>query len=47
MPRINDRGDYDNGVKKVPAYLLQPQSVDKTNYEVLIQGGYFTAEELK
>ena len=29
-PRINDRFSYNDGVKKVPAYLLQPQS-DKTN----------------
>jgi putative multiple sugar transport system substrate-binding protein len=45
-PRINDRFSYNNGVKKVPAYLLQPQSLDKTNYEVLVRDGYYTAEEL-
>jgi putative multiple sugar transport system substrate-binding protein len=45
-PRINDRFSYDDGVKKVPAYLLQPQSLDKTNVEVLVRDGYYTAEEL-
>ncbi|MCT9081719.1 multiple monosaccharide ABC transporter substrate-binding protein [Streptomyces fulvoviolaceus] len=46
-PRVNNRRDYNNGVKNVPAYLLQPQSVDKTNYDVLIEDGYYTADELK
>ncbi|MFF3934615.1 multiple monosaccharide ABC transporter substrate-binding protein [Streptomyces phaeofaciens] len=47
-PRINNRRAYDNGVKAVPAYLLQPINVDKTNYEnVLVAGGYYTAAELK
>ncbi|MER7564035.1 multiple monosaccharide ABC transporter substrate-binding protein [Streptomyces sp. NPDC097941] len=45
-PRINDRFSYNDGVKKVPAYLLQPQSLDKTNVEVLVRDGYYTAEEL-
>ncbi|MGW0825976.1 multiple monosaccharide ABC transporter substrate-binding protein [Streptomyces sp. NPDC002845] len=47
-PRINNRRSYNNGAKAVPAYLLQPKSVDKTNYEhVLVAGGYYTAAELK
>jgi putative multiple sugar transport system substrate-binding protein len=46
-PRINNTRDYNNGVKDVPAYLLQPQTVDKSNYETLIRDGYYTAEELK
>lgn len=46
-PRINNRRDYNNGVKDVPAYLLEPQSVDKTNYDVLVKDGYYTADELK
>jgi putative multiple sugar transport system substrate-binding protein len=44
---VNDTKSYDNGVKVVPAYLLQPVSVDKTNYEkVLIGGGYYTEDDL-
>jgi putative multiple sugar transport system substrate-binding protein len=47
-PRINSRRAYNNGVKSVPGYLLQPTSVDKTNYDlVLVAGGYYTAAELK
>jgi putative multiple sugar transport system substrate-binding protein len=31
-PEINDTKSYNNGTKVVPAYLLQPVSVDKSNY---------------
>ncbi|KOG31032.1 multiple monosaccharide ABC transporter substrate-binding protein [Streptomyces resistomycificus] len=47
LPRIDNRTDYNNGVKDVPVYLLQPESVDKTNYELLVRDGYFTADQLK
>ncbi|QFQ96949.1 sugar ABC transporter substrate-binding protein [Streptomyces phaeolivaceus] len=44
----NDTTTYDNGAKVVPAYLLEPVSVDKTNYQkVLVDGGYYTADQLK
>jgi putative multiple sugar transport system substrate-binding protein len=47
-PQVNDTKTYNNGVKVVPAYLLQPVSVDKSNYEdVLVKGGYYTDAELK
>jgi putative multiple sugar transport system substrate-binding protein len=47
-PKLNSRRDYNNGVKDVPAYLLQPTSVDKSNYEyVLVAGGYYTDAQLK
>jgi putative multiple sugar transport system substrate-binding protein len=47
-PKINNRRSYNNGVKAVPAYLLQPTTVDKSNYEyVLVAGGYYTDAELK
>ncbi|MFJ9818383.1 multiple monosaccharide ABC transporter substrate-binding protein [Streptomyces sp. NPDC101151] len=47
-PEVNDTKSYDNGTKVVPSYLLQPVSVDKTNYrQVLIDGGYYTESELK
>ncbi|WP_217206542.1 multiple monosaccharide ABC transporter substrate-binding protein [Streptomyces sp. AC550_RSS872] len=47
VPWVDDSMDYNNGVKAVPAILLQPTSVDKTNYDVLVTDGYFTADELK
>ncbi|MFF8472388.1 multiple monosaccharide ABC transporter substrate-binding protein [Streptomyces sp. NPDC015414] len=47
-PQVNDTKTYDNGSKVVPAYLLQPVSVDKSNYkQVLVDGGYYTESELK
>ncbi|MFH8799769.1 multiple monosaccharide ABC transporter substrate-binding protein [Streptomyces sp. NPDC017936] len=47
-PETNDTKTYDNGAKVVPAYLLEPVSVDKTNYtQVLVDGGYYTADQLK
>ncbi|RPF33205.1 multiple monosaccharide ABC transporter substrate-binding protein [Streptomyces sp. TLI_185] len=47
-PQVNDTKTYDNGTKVVPAMLLQPVSVDKTNYtKELVETGYYTAGELK
>ncbi|WP_307544317.1 multiple monosaccharide ABC transporter substrate-binding protein [Streptomyces sp. V3I8] len=47
-PPINDTKSYDNRVKVVPAYLLQPVSVDRSNYEaVLVGGGWYKEDELK
>ncbi len=44
---VNDTKSYNNGVKVVPSYLLQPVSVDKDNYKsVLVDGGYYTEKEL-
>lgn len=46
-PEVNDTTTYDNGVKVVPSFLLQPVSVDKTNYQkVLVDSGYYTAGQL-
>jgi putative multiple sugar transport system substrate-binding protein len=45
---VNNTETYDNGVKVVPAYLLDPVSVDKTNYKkVLVDSGYYTEDQLK
>ncbi|MCO6188266.1 multiple monosaccharide ABC transporter substrate-binding protein [Rhizobium sp. L1K21] len=47
-PEINDTKTYDNGVKVVPSYLLEPVSVDKSNWEkVLIDSGYYTMDQIK
>lgn len=44
---VNDTETYDNGVKIVPSYLLEPQSVDKDNVEsLLVESNYYTKEEL-
>lgn len=45
---VNDTETYDNGIKVVPSYLLEPVSVDMSNYEqVLVDSGYYKADELK
>ncbi|NIK79905.1 putative multiple sugar transport system substrate-binding protein [Paenibacillus castaneae] len=46
--QVNDTETYNNGVKVVPSYLLEPVSVDKDNYkQVLVDSGYYTEGELK
>ncbi len=46
-PEVNDTTTYDNGVKVVPAFLLNPVSVDRSNYEsVLVGSGYYTPAQL-
>lgn len=47
-PTVNDTTSYNNGKKIVPTFLLQSVVVTKANYEqVLVQGGYYTAAQLK
>jgi len=47
-PEINDTETYDNGIKIVPSYLLEPVSVDIDNWETaLIKTGYYTMDQIK
>lgn len=47
-PEINDTETYDNNVVTVPSYLCTPVAVDANNYEeIIIDGGYYTADQLK
>ncbi|WP_172638936.1 multiple monosaccharide ABC transporter substrate-binding protein [Streptomyces tailanensis] len=47
-PETNDTETYDNGSKVVPAYLLEPVSVDKANYkETVVDSGYINESDLK
>lgn len=47
-PEINDTETYDNGVKVVPSFLLEPQPVDASNWEELLIGsGYYSEDEIK
>ncbi|SIO31239.1 multiple monosaccharide ABC transporter substrate-binding protein [Vannielia litorea] len=47
-PEINDTSTYDNGMKVVPSYLLEPVSVDASNWEeILIGSGYYTEDQIK
>ncbi|QPM90844.1 multiple monosaccharide ABC transporter substrate-binding protein [Pseudooceanicola algae] len=45
-PEINDTETYDNGVKIIPSYLLEPVLVDSSNWkEVVVESGYHDAEQ--
>jgi putative multiple sugar transport system substrate-binding protein len=47
-PEINDTKTYNNGIKVVPSFLLNPVLVDISNYQaILIDGGYYKADQLK
>ena len=47
-PETNDIGNYNNGVKFVPSFLVRPQFVDKDNYkEILIDSGYYNESEFQ
>ncbi|MGI4894095.1 MAG: multiple monosaccharide ABC transporter substrate-binding protein [Janthinobacterium lividum] len=46
-PVVTDTTTYNNGVKVVPANLLEPVSVDAGNArQVLVDSGYYTADQL-
>jgi len=48
VPATNDNKSYNNGVKVVPTELLTPVVIYKSNYQkILIDGGYYTANDLK
>lgn len=47
-PETNNIKDYNNGSKIIPTELLTPVYVDMSNYEdILVKGGYYTADQLK
>ena len=47
-PEVNDTETYDNGVKVVPSYLLDPVPVTKDDVQkVLVDSGYYKASELE
>ena len=46
-PEVNNTTDYDNGVKDVPSFLLEPVTVVKDNItSVLVDSGYWTDAEI-
>ncbi len=47
-PEVNNTTDYNNGVKVVPSYLLNPVTVYKDNVQKeLVDTGYYTAAQLQ
>ena len=46
-PETNDIGNYNNGMKVVPTFLVRPQFADKDNYKaVLIDSGYYKESDI-
>ncbi len=46
--QVNDTKTYNNGVKVVPAYLLKPVIVDKSNWQAtLIDSGYYKMNQIQ
>ena len=44
---VNDTKSYNNGVKVVPSFLLNPINVDKANIkQALVDSGYYTADQI-
>ena len=48
-PEVNNEKDYDNGKGIVPSFLLDPVSVDKSNYKAILidDSKYYTEDQLK
>jgi putative multiple sugar transport system substrate-binding protein len=47
-PEANNTEDYDNGVKVVPSFLLEVETVTADNIQsALVDSGYWTAEEVE
>lgn len=45
-PEVTDYEQYDNGKKIIGTYTCEIQLIDKDNYELLIDKGYFDEEEI-
>ena len=47
-PEVNDTKTYENGVKVVPSYLLEPVFADINNYKaLLLDSGYYKESDLQ
>ncbi|SDE23380.1 putative multiple sugar transport system substrate-binding protein [Paracoccus isoporae] len=47
-PEVNDTETYDNGVKVVPSYLLEPVGVNESNWEeILLESGYYEEGQIQ
>jgi putative multiple sugar transport system substrate-binding protein len=47
-PEVNDTETYDNGVKVVPSYLLEPVPVEEADVQsVLVDSDYYSEDDLK
>lgn len=46
-PEVTDYEQYDNGKKIIGTYTCDGEVIDKDNYEMLIDNGYYTEEEIQ
>ncbi|MDO4340447.1 MAG: sugar ABC transporter substrate-binding protein [Eubacteriales bacterium] len=46
-PEVNDYEQYDNGVKIIGTYTCDTKIIDRDNYELLIDNGYYLEEEVQ
>ena len=46
-PEVNDYEQYDNGIKIIGTYICEPQMIDRDNYEILIDNGYYSEKEVE
>ena len=47
-PPVNDTETYDNGVKVVPSYLLEPVQVNAANWEeILLDSNYYARDQIE
>ena len=46
-PEVNDYEQYDNGTKIIGSYLCNIQAIDIDNYELLIDNGYYSEDEVR
>jgi putative multiple sugar transport system substrate-binding protein len=46
-PEVDNYEQYDNGVKIIGTDICDGQLIDADNYELLIDNGYYTAEEIE
>lgn len=45
-PEVTDYEQYDNGKKIIGTYTSDAELIDKDNYEMLVDNGYYTEEQL-
>ncbi len=45
-PEVSDYEQYDNGVRIIKTITVDPMVIDGNNYQFLVDGGYYTEEEI-
>ena len=45
-PEVTNYEQYDNGKKIIGTYTCDPEIIDKDNYQMLLDNGFYTEEEI-